>query len=72
MPTHCLLPLLTLDNVCIRLTVPVFQEALKLLKSEKEAYSRERATEIARIEAITREYDDLRRRAAVTEAELSR
>lgn len=48
------------------------QEALHLLRSEKEAYAQERTAGVARIEAITKEYDNFRRQAALTEAELSR
>lgn len=42
-----------------------------MLRSEKESYMRERAAEAARVETISGEYDDMRRRAAVTEAGLS-
>lgn len=48
------------------------QEAQNILRFEHEAYSREGAKEMARIEAITREYNDMRRKAAITEAKLTR
>lgn len=43
-----------------------------MLRSEKEAYVREKASTAARMEAVSREYDILHRRVAVAEAELGR
>ncbi|CAM9476157.1 unnamed protein product, partial [Ectocarpus sp. 12 AP-2014] len=48
------------------------REALKMLRSEKEAYVREKASTAARMEAVSREYDILHCRVAVAEAELGR
>ncbi|CAM9115372.1 unnamed protein product, partial [Ectocarpus sp. 4 AP-2014] len=48
------------------------REALRMLRSEKEAYVREKASTAARMEAFSREYDVLHRRVAVAEAELGR
>ncbi|CAM9945568.1 unnamed protein product [Ectocarpus fasciculatus] len=48
------------------------REALRTLRSEKEAYVREEASTVARMETVSREYDILHRRVAVAEAELGR
>ncbi|CAM9849265.1 unnamed protein product, partial [Ectocarpus sp. 6 AP-2014] len=48
------------------------REALRMLRSEKEAYVREKTSTAARMEAVSREYDILNRRVAVAEAELGR
>ncbi|CAM9164169.1 unnamed protein product, partial [Hapterophycus canaliculatus] len=48
------------------------REALKTLRSEKEAYLRERASNISRTEDVSREFDEMRRRVATMEDELGR
>lgn len=60
------------ESKSFKLSVVLQQEALKTLRSECEAFLREHASTIGRMEAVSREYDDMRRRAAAMEAELGR
>ena len=48
------------------------KEALRLLRTEREDYSRALANEVARLESITQEYQETERKVAVTKAELGR
>ena len=52
--------------------VNTFQAALEAIRSENEACLLEHAAIVGRMEAVSREYDDMRLRAAEAEAELSR
>jgi len=50
----------------------LYQNALKALQSENEGYLREHARIVGRMEAISREYDDMRHRAMEAEEALNR